>query len=383
MKSRSTDFDYLIIGGGFYGCCLALFLRTVSDRILLVESGAQLMERASRVNQARIHTGFHYPRSSLTAVKSMLLHRHFMTDFPDAVVDDFQMLYAVARRRSKVSARRFLRMFQDLGAPIRPASPSQTMLFDPNMVEGVFACSEAAFDYTVLRRQFSERLARERIDVKLSTSVAALADQAGTVVAGLTNGQEITSRWAFNVTYSRINSILDLAALPRARLKHELAEIALVEPPTELAELGVTVMDGPFFSCMPYPPGGMHSLTHVRYTPHRSWTDSQVPGGPCSYVDSTAPETHVRHMILDGQRYLPSLAGARYVKSIYEVKTVLQKNEQDDGRPILYQQRPPDSRVISILGGKLDNIYDLFELVKGSSAEFAGASDALVVNRRP
>jgi L-2-hydroxyglutarate oxidase LhgO len=192
MKSRSTDFDYLIIGGGFYGCCLALFLRTVSDRILLVESGAQLMERASRVNQARIHTGFHYPRSSLTAVKSMLLHRHFMTDFPDAVVDDFQMLYAVARRRSKVSARRFLRMFQDLGAPIRPASPSQTMLFDPNMVEGVFACSEAAFDYTVLRRQFSERLARERIDVKLSTSVAALADQAGTVVAGLTNGQEIT-----------------------------------------------------------------------------------------------------------------------------------------------------------------------------------------------
>jgi hypothetical protein len=35
------------------------------------------------------------------------------------------------------------------------------------------------------------------------------------------------------------------------------------------------------------------------------------------------------------------------------------------------------------LGGKLDNIYDLFELVKGSSAEFAGASDALVVNRRP
>jgi glycine/D-amino acid oxidase-like deaminating enzyme len=381
MTEKTRGYDYLIIGGGFYGCCLALFLRTISDRVLLVEAGDCLMNRASRVNQARIHTGFHYPRSALTAVKSMVLHRRFIEDFPDAVVNDFQMLYAVARHRSKVSAGRFFHMFRDIGATILPAAPSQAALFDTRYVEGVFACSEAAFDFAVLRHQLGERLVREGVEIRLSTEVTDLAERAHQTVATLSDGSEISARYAFNITYSQINATLDLAGLPRARLKHELSEIALVEPPDELMGFGVTVMDGPFFSCMPYPTEKLYSLTHVRYTPHESWTDDSGLGTPYGHFGGRCPETRVRHMMLDGRRYLPCLASARYIKSIYDVKTVLQKNEQDDGRPILYQQRPADSRVISILGGKIDNIYDLFDLVRMTGAEFATASDALVVGR--
>lgn len=381
MGGTATGYDYLIVGGGFYGCCLALFLRTISARVLVVEAGDALMNRASRVNQARIHTGFHYPRSALTAVKSMVLHQRFKTDFPDAVVDDFQMLYAVARHRSKVSARRFFRMFRDIGAPILPAPPSQAALFDTRTVEDVFACSEASFDFSVLRRELGERLAREGVEVRLSTEVIALAERDGQTIAALSDGTEITARYAFNITYAQINATLDLAGLPRAMLKHEMAEIALVEPPGELSGFGVTVMDGPFFSCMPYPSERLYSLTHVRYTPHESWTDATCADTPYRHFATLHPETRFRHMILDGSRFLPCLIDARYVKSIYDVKTVLLKNEQDDGRPILYQQRPADSRVVSILGGKLDNIYDLFDLVRNTGAEFAAASDALVMGR--
>ena len=81
-SARATTYDYVIIGGGFYGCCLALYLRSISQKVLLVEAGETLMTRASRVNQARVHTGFHYPRSAVTAVKSMLLHQKFLRDFP-------------------------------------------------------------------------------------------------------------------------------------------------------------------------------------------------------------------------------------------------------------------------------------------------------------
>ena len=63
----ATTYDYVVIGGGFYGCCLALYLRSISARVLVVEAGPRLMDRASRVNQARVHTGFHYPRSAATA----------------------------------------------------------------------------------------------------------------------------------------------------------------------------------------------------------------------------------------------------------------------------------------------------------------------------
>lgn len=282
MAQSGTDVDHLIIGGGFYGCCLALYLRSVSDRVLIVEAADRLMTRASRVNQARIHTGFHYPRSALTAVKSMILHQRFMRDFQDAVIGDFQMLYAIARRRSKVPAKRFHRMFRDIGAPIRPATASQAALFSDDMTEAVFACDEAAFDYSILEKLLSARLAAAGVEVRLSTGLAEFADRPAGVVAGLSDGSEVTARYAFNVTYSQVNTVLGKADLPRAHLKHELAELALVTPPPELDGIGVTVMDGPFFSCMPYPAEDLYSLTHVRYTPHQSWTDAagtQQPGG--------------------------------------------------------------------------------------------------------
>jgi len=278
MAQSGKDVDYLIIGGGFYGCCLALYLRSISDRVLVVEAADRLMTRASRVNQARIHTGFHYPRSALTAVKSMVLHQRFMQDFPEAVIDDFQMLYAIARRRSKVSANRFHRMFRDIGAPIQPASASQAALFDDDMIEAVFACHETAFDYSILANRLSARLASAGVEVRLSTELATLTDTQTGIVAGLSDGSEVTARYAFNITYSQVNAVLDKAELPHALLKHELTELALVTPPPELDGMGVTVMDGPFFSCMPYPAEDLYSLTHVRYTPHESWTDETRTG---------------------------------------------------------------------------------------------------------
>ena len=381
MPQPGKDVDYLIIGGGFYGCCLALYLRSISDRVLVVEAADKLMTRASRVNQARIHTGFHYPRSALTAVKSMVLHQRFTQDFPEAVIDDFQMLYAIARRRSKVSANRFHRMFRDIGAPIQPASASQAALFDNDMIEAVFACHETAFDYSILENLLSARLASAGVEVRLSTKLVTLADAQTGIVAGLSNGSEVTARYAFNVTYSQVNDVLDKADLPRAQLKHELTELALVTPPPELDGIGVTVMDGPFFSCMPYPAEDLYSLTHVRYTPHESWTDETRTGASRILSPEHLPQSRATHMIRDGQRYLPNLAHARYEKSLFEVKTILVKNEHDDGRPILYQQKPADSRVVSILGGKIDNIYDLFDLIRTSSPEFASADDGLVLGQ--
>ena len=374
-----TSYDYIVIGGGFYGCCLALYLRSISSRVLLVEAGERLMDRASRVNQARGHTGFHYPRSAATAVKSMLLHRRFLADFPEAVVGDFQMLYAIARRRSKVTAKKFHRMFRDMGAPIEVAQPGHRALFNPDMVEDVFACHEVAFDHKVLGRLVAERMAEAGIEVRLKTTLDGLADHRGGVVAALSDGSEVSARFAFNITYAQINAVLAKAGLPQAKLKQEVAELALIEPPRALERIGVTVMDGPFFSAMPYPSEGLYSLTHVRYTPHDSWADNPAARDPYRHFAGLEPESRYAFMLRDAQRYLPCLAEARYCRSIYDLKTILIKNEGDDGRPILYHRKPDDSRVISILGGKIDNIYDLFEAVKDTAPEFAPLNAGFVL----
>ena len=375
--------DYLVIGGGFYGCALAAFLRSVSAKVMLVEAAPELLTRASRVNQARVHTGFHYPRSALTAVKSMVLHQRFAADFPDAVVDDFTMLYAVARQRTKVSAKRFHRMFHDMGAPIEPASPSQAALFNPAFVDQAFACREYAFDYSVLRRQLAARLDALDVDLRLATTVESIADTGSAAVARLSDGQEVAAGTIFNVTYSQINNLLGTAGLAPVGLKHELAEIALVEVPPELAQHGITVIDGPFMSCMPYPAAGLHSLTHVRFTPHASWTDHGAGESAYRYMESLHPISHHRHMLLDSQRYIPALAEARWDRSLFEVKTVLTKNEKDDGRPILFHRQPADSRIVSVMGGKIDNIYDLFDLMRRARPEWADADPSFVSGPLP
>ena len=49
--------------------------------------------------------------------------------------------------------------------------------------------------------------------------------------------------------------------------------------------------------------------------------------------------------------------------SLFEVKTILAKNESDDGRPILFEKHATLPGCYSVLGGKIDNIYDVLEML--------------------
>ena len=66
-------------------------------------------------------------------------------------------------------------------------------------------------------------------------------------------------------------------------------------------------------------------------------------------------------MLADAKRYLPCLERARHVDSLYEIKTVLPQSESDDSRPILYKQDHRLKGYTCIMGGKLDNIYDVLK----------------------
>jgi glycine/D-amino acid oxidase-like deaminating enzyme len=354
----SQDLDFAIIGGGFYGLCLALFLRRASERVAVFEAEEDIFTRASRVNQARVHTGFHYPRSFVTAMRSLNLHQRFAEDFPDAIVDDFDMLYAIARRRSKISTARFRHMYEHLGAPLQPAPHHVANLFDKTLIESVFRVRERAFDYRALKHRLLGRVEETGVSLRLGTGVKHLQPLVDGVGLTLANGAHLKAGMVFNCTYAGLNTLLLESGLAPLPLKHEFVELALVVPPEEIKGLAVTVMDGPFFSIMPYPEGNLYSLTHVRYTPHWSWSDTN--GNCWPSLPSLPHQSRWRHMKQDAQRYMPCLEGVEWRKSLFDVKTVSTRNERNDGRPILLHRHADASHVLSVLGGKIDNIYDLF-----------------------
>jgi hypothetical protein len=149
-------------------------------------------------------------------------------------------------------------------------------------------------------------------------------------------------------------------------LKHEMTEMCLVEVPNELKNMGITVMCGPFFSLMPFPPRGTHILSHVRYTPHYEWHDG--PDKPYinahEHFHNAEKKSAWKAMQLDAQRYIPILADCKYIDSVWEVKTVLPRSESDDSRPILFKPNYGLKGFHCVIGGKIDNIYDAIEEIE-------------------
>ena len=135
--------------------------------------------------------------------------------------------------------------------------------------------------------------------------------------------------------------------------------------PEYLKDFSITVMDGPFFSIMPFPSRGLYTLSHVRYTPHESWIDNEdTPAEKIdthAYLDKSSFQSNYKQMYNDVVRFIPALKDMKYEESIVEVKTVLVRSEDDDSRPILFKAHLGYNGYVCIMGGKLDNIYDVYE----------------------
>lgn len=372
MANIDSTVDAVIIGGGFYGASIAIYLAKQRGlkRIVLVERESALLTRASYNNQARVHNGYHYPRSFTTAFRSRVNLPRFVHDWPEAVKQDFTKLYAIARRNSKVTAKQFVRFCKEIGAKIEPADQSLHQLFEQRLIEEVFLVEEYAFDSSILASWAEQELNECGVEMRLGACVKKIDNfnQLLRIIVQDKEGceAEIVSRYVFNCTYSGLNQFAGDFPGTSTILKHEITEMTLMQAPPVLRNLGVTVMDGPFFSMMPFPARDLHTLSHVRYTPHNNWLDQ--PGlDPYQRMESYHCETRVERMMRDVSRYMPAIADAKYVESLFEVKTILVKNEGDDGRPILFERHNLMPNCYSILGGKIDNIYDVLEKLDAES----------------
>ncbi len=359
----SPAYDAAIVGGGFFGAIIALYLKEHGfDRVVLIEKGADLLTRASYNNQARIHNGYHYPRNIVTALRSHVNFPRFVADFRECVDDGFEKVYAVARLNSKVTGNQFRLFCERIGAPIEPASAKIRDRFNPDLIEEVFVCREYAFDPDKLRGIVRRRLREAGVEVRLNTAARRVIGSGGGLVVE-SDGGRVEARRVFNCTYSQINRLLTDSGLPPVPLKHELTELALVDVPPAMRGLGITVMCGPFFSCMPFPALGRHTLSHVRYTPHCEWHDREDGEyrDAHAFMDATERRSAFLHMAKDAERYIPEMSGLRQTGSLWEVKTVLPMNENDDGRPILFRRDCGLPGLTCVMGGKVDNIYDALE----------------------
>lgn len=369
MKER---YNVIVIGGGFFGMYIAEYFARQGKSVLSCEKEADFMQRVSFANQARVHNGYHYPRSILTALRSRISFPRFCKEFQNCIDSSFEKYYMVGRLLGKVTAKQFEKFCQRIGASCGPAPQRVLRLVNPNLIEAVFSAVEYVFDAVKLKDTMRTRLDDAGVEYRFNTVVHSIKQGKGGLEIkinapdGKEGCEEISADQVFNCTYSMLNYALVESGIEVIPLKHEMTEMCLVEVPNEMKNMGITVMCGPFFSLMPFPPRRTHIFSHVRYTPHYEWHDG--PEEPYinahEHFSKAEKKSAWRAIQLDAQRYIPILSDCKYVDSIWEVKTVLPQSESDDSRPILFKPNYGLKGFHCVMGGKIDNIYDAIEEIE-------------------
>ena len=368
--------DKIIVGAGLYGLYAAEQCGARGQRVLVLEKDPGPFMRATYINQARVHMGYHYPRSYSTAIKSAGYFERFCRDYGFCLLTEFDQVYATSAHFSWTNAEQFRKFCA--AAHIRCDDVSPEKYFNPGQCDGAFLTTEYTYDAQILKKHFLEKLAAlPNVTIAYSHKPESV-QRAGSVWQVRAGDITAEAPFLLNATYAGVNELHAMLGFEPFAIKYELCEIILCTVDERLKNTGVTVMDGPFFSLMPFGRTGLHSLTSVTFTPHVTSYDSlptfacQARSGGCCRPGDLAncdscparPESAWPMMSQLARKYLREEYGFAYSHSLFSMKPILKASEIDDSRPTVIRQYTGDPVFVSVLSGKINTVYDLDEVLR-------------------
>lgn len=362
-------YDKVIIGAGLYGLYAALFCAKKGQSVVVLEQDGAPFKRATYINQARVHMGYHYPRSFSTAIKSAGYFRRFNEDYGFCIHQKFDQVYATSAEYSWTAAGEFKEFCENAG--IRCEEIPTGKYFNPGTCDGAFLTEEYTYDAMILRDYFVKSLAEyDNVSVLYNQNVAGI-NKGGGMFEVATQDASYETEYVLNATYASVNQVILLAGYEPFDIKYELCEIILCNVNERLKNVGLTVMDGPFFSIMPFGKTGFHSLTTVTRTPHVTSYDT-LPVFNCQKGDfctarrlgncndcTGKPHTAWDYMSQIAKKYVKQEYGYTYEKSLFSMKPILKASEIDDSRPTVIRCFSEKPYFVSVLSGKINTVYDL------------------------
>lgn len=321
-----------IIGGGWYGCHLAAALLEAGCRVELHEAAGRLFGGASGANPARLHKGFHYPRSRLTRAACQEHAEAFMARYGALTRAVPVNLYAVAAYDSLVDFGSYRQVLQGEVEFVTVEDPAE---FGLAAVEGAILTGERHIRIDEARRHFEAAL----------DGAVALNQPAGRL-------DDPSWDWTIDATFCA----LDAEAVDR----YEPCLTALLEGPTDRA---VTIMDGPFPSLYPWNEReGLSSLTSASLTPLsktcRTWAEAKA------VLDETdRRDLNGRALAMFDQmaRFWPEIRD-RY--RVVDLRTAVRAQPRSGADARLVDVIRVGERALRVRAGKIDAVFRAEALVR-------------------
>lgn len=372
------DCDLVVIGGGMFGVYASLHFQRLGKKVLLLEQQpeAEVWTKASLVNQARVHSGHHYPRSFVTASLSLEHRDRFVSDHRFAIREDYKSLYAIDRFGSEISASQFLSYCRKLDLPVEEIEPPAVIRGD--RLEAVFEVEEVTFDPFLLRAHYLEQLRLSSVSVVYGVqALEGVKDGESWRVSFLdVSGVErfVATPAVVNATYASSNVVSRAFGLGESKILSQISEVALVHSP-DLANLSLTVMDGQFLSFMPFGKTGLTSLTSVPYT-HHEVSREPLPTFSCQLKNRACtpeslssctrcpvrPPSNLTKMIAQLRMYIRANVEITPHGSLFTVKATSNSAENDERMTtIRVISRKPT--FVSLFSGKINSIYEIEKVV--------------------
>ena len=110
-----------IAGAGIYGATAAIRLAERGHQVTLFDP-LGVMRAASAINQYRVHSGYHYPRSPETITETLEARREFIEEFAPAIVQNSRHYYAIPREGSRTRPQEYEQIMRSHGLPLHGLS---------------------------------------------------------------------------------------------------------------------------------------------------------------------------------------------------------------------------------------------------------------------
>ncbi len=373
-------FDFVVVGGGIFGCYAALHLAGRGAKVAILEKEARLFQKASLVNQARLHGGYHYPRSVATAAMSDEHKARFTQEHWSFVNQTYENFYAIDRYGSFTDGPQFERFCRYLHIPCEQITSHD--LFNFNRLEALYRTEEHSFDPVLLGNYYREKVENTpgiRVFKNAKIHTAQTLGQEWLIEVQMANDEMANNHFilqsptVINATYAASNAVNQLFGADDLALTHEISEIAFVSSP-QFGQRGLTVMDGPFGSIMPYGLSGLLSLSSVAYTHHKISFDAlprfdcQIPEidpscspeapGICTECPRR-PNSNAPKMLAQMKQYFAEKVQFEHLLSYYTIKSKLKASYIDDGRPTEISLLRDQPKLYCLFAGKINSIYEV------------------------
>lgn len=362
-----------VIGAGIFGCTISLSLSDVGFRVIILERKGSPLEGASWNNQNRLHLGFHYPRDLATARQCARGFQKFVDAFPGSISGDFPNAYFISSSGSLTSPEDYLRFCDKLGLSY---SRLDIHVY-PTQIRGCalgLLCNEVVYDCSLLRRHLLSAMhSNPSIQLRCSTEVSDIVRSAEGYRLTLGESTEnITVDAVVNCSYADINRLTERCGHPIQEYQFEYTVISIIE--AEIARQGITMMDGPFMTILPYGKSNKFLLYHVLHTVvatevgttlDPSWRDPDT--SPFSMMNAA---NFFETMKQACSTFVPALKTARLMGFLQGPRMVLAHRDIDDARPSIIHDY--GQGYFTVFSGKIDHCIEVAENMRHKIVGYLG-----------